>query len=1092
MLIYFSETWIYIAYIHTYICTRKIVRAYCILCQLQWCIYSFLRLFDNYQRSDDQNGIPLYSEYSQACLSARAIPLSSRQFGKVVAMCFPNSTSKIIRKSDKWQEKHTVYYGIGKCLTNDECILSADLRSKLPDNATLMEDDNTLGLVIYLQLSTMYNGDRVVCIITISGDLHVTVTACEKEIDLGKYGIWTKIPYLSQRKVYTLAKSLDGLRPCAGIEDAQDETCQPKVNFSKSCSIFLQLCSISKICKKCQRSAPQEAKKKQAKKAANVLKTNSDDPPTLEPDHNYSVSHSDPAQCSLGDDSHENRDISEHAFIRMSNIETTCDQVHDHSYSMSVANSEDFTTDVHSIEKSVIDVGLACDDTISNDQASTSDHVSATPLELHTTPQQLLYHDNGLTSCEHQAETLLNDVPKANENNSVGCEVEKEQYGPGENRWVSILKDKPLGSNQNMVADENALIDTPACSRRQTYESPPAPSVLGKKSSCNQLHITVAKIPEKTPSPKTNHTHMCVGTTPLKSSKDVLLKFFPYLSDKPKLLNLLSQQVDMAQHKDSRRRRYDREILSLTLTLWTRSPRNYIELLNAGFLFPSISTLSLYKNCISQKPGLNKDMMRWMYNTAIGAKLPACGYLGGLVLDEMNIQKDLQVSNKGGQWKLVGFTDLGEGSNAMNTMSKSKSPLQLADHVLQFLFHGLTGFRMPFACFPTNQANSSDLYLSVWDSISLLDDWDFKVIYIILDGSSNNRAFLQMHFPGNPTLSNLVSVNRANPDQKVVFLPDPSHVIKKVRNSIFNSGDGEKHTRQMVKEGIPIQWLQWIDAFEWCQDRIRNPIAPHPKLTREHIYLSDPGKMRNALARDVLDENMLHLMQAYQKTLSDEHAASFSACIELLSQTAVLIKFFNDKRPINSTDDHRISDLKRVLDWFKSWETSAASAKELMSSECRQDLTWMIIGMESLVKLATEEYKTAIYPIDINSDVIENFFCSQRGVRGGNRTNPSMHNYLYNINSIVLGQSTISTKSNAGCKGSAAAPYNYTTPGPLRPNRSRKRKLQYSDDPWHGEIYVKLQRFRPCTRQWPCTPQLSCAWWVWVFLVSLTVSTLSN
>ena len=126
---------------------------------------------------------------------------------------------------------------------------------------------------------------------------------------------------------------------------------------------------------------------------------------------------------------------------------------------------------------------------------------------------------------------------------------------------------------------------------------------------------------------------MC--TSPLKSGKDVLLKLSLYLSDKPKLLNLLSQQVDMAQHKDPRRRRYDREILSLTMTLWTRSPRNYIELLNAGFLFPSVSTHSLYKNCISKKKtGLNKDMMWWMYNTAIGAKLPACGYFGGLVLDE--------------------------------------------------------------------------------------------------------------------------------------------------------------------------------------------------------------------------------------------------------------------------------------------------------------------------------------------------------------------------------------------------------------------------------------------------------------------------
>ena len=234
----------------------------------------------------------------------------------------------------------------------------------------------------------------------------------------------------------------------------------------------------------------------------------------------------------------------------------------------------------------------------------------------------------------------------------------------------------------------------------------------------------------------------------------------------------------------------------------------------------------------------------------------------------------------------------------------------------------------------------------------------------------------------------------------------PSHEIKKVHISIFNSGYGEKHTQQIVKDGIPIQWLQWINAFEWCQDRISYPIAPHPKSTREHIYLSARGKMHNALARHVLDENMLHLCK-HNENLSGGHAASFSAYIELLSQTAVLIKFFNDKQPVNSTDDHRISDLKRVVDWLKSWETSAASAKKLMTSECKQDLTWMTIGMERLVKMAVEEYKTAIYPTDINSDVIKNFFCSEGGVWGDNRTNPFMHNSLYISNSIFLGQFTI-------------------------------------------------------------------------------------
>ena len=390
---------------------------------------------------------------------------------------------------------------------------------------------------------------------------------------------------------------------------------------------------------------------------------------------------------------------------------------------------------------------------------------------------------------------------------------------------------------------------------------------------------------------------------------------------------------------------------------------------------------------------------------------------------------------------MVGFPDLGQGSSAMATVSKNKSNLKLADHMLQFLFHGLTGFRMPFACFPTNQANSCDLYLNVWDSVSTLQDWGFTVAYICLDGSSNNRSFIKMHFDSDPISSDMLITNRTNPSQKICIIPDPSHVIKKIRNNIYSSGIGLNYTRQLLLNDQTIQWKQWEDAFEWCQDRLINPIAPHPKLTKEHIYLTEPAKMRNAFATETLNDNMLYLMEAYQNSLPSHKAESLTGAIELLKRTSTIIRNTNDKRPIDEVGDNRLLQNTEILHWMINWEKAAHSSKQLMSAECREDLKWMLVGFNSLAKDLIMKYKTCVYPCDINSDVIENFFCSQRGIMGGNTTNPSVRNYMYNINSIILGQSTISSKSNAGCKGKAAAPYKYTTPGPLRPKESRKRKL---------------------------------------------------
>ena len=154
---------------------------------------------------------------------------------------------------------------------------------------------------------------------------------------------------------------------------------------------------------------------------------------------------------------------------------------------------------------------------------------------------------------------------------------------------------------------------------------------------------------------KMSTREMAVGTTPLKTSSQVLLKFFPYLQNRPQLMHLISQQVVSAQHKDHRSRRYDKEIISLALTLWTRSPNSYEELLKAGVLFPSPNTLPLYKKCVFQKPGINPQMMKWMTNEAKRNNSSEVGFFGGLTLDEMNIQSDLQVSNKGSDSKWLAF-----------------------------------------------------------------------------------------------------------------------------------------------------------------------------------------------------------------------------------------------------------------------------------------------------------------------------------------------------------------------------------------------------------------------------------------------------
>ena len=122
----------------------------------------------------------------------------------------------------------------------------------------------------------------------------------------------------------------------------------------------------------------------------------------------------------------------------------------------------------------------------------------------------------------------------------------------------------------------------------------------------NEAHATIitAATPKRS---TTSHCDASVGTTPLKSPEDVLLKYFPYLKSQNKLLGLVAEQIGLAEQNDPRGRRYDKEMISLSLSLWCTSPKNYQKLRDSGFIMPSPTTLSLYKHAVEQKPGLNTD-----------------------------------------------------------------------------------------------------------------------------------------------------------------------------------------------------------------------------------------------------------------------------------------------------------------------------------------------------------------------------------------------------------------------------------------------------------------------------------------------------
>lgn len=420
-----------------------------------------------------------------------------------------------------------------------------------------------------------------------------------------------------------------------------------------------------------------------------------------------------------------------------------------------------------------------------------------------------------------------------------------------------------------------------------------------------------------------------------------------------------------------------------------------------------------------------------MHNEAERLKIPKEGRIGGLLIDEMAIQESLEITRKGKNLEIVGFTEMGEEGDIIQTLKNGQHKKIVGSHILQLLFQGLTGFRFPIAHFVSSQVNACDLYAVVWEAVDKLQHFDFDCKYVCMDGASSNRSFIHLHFPNNDAQTqSFTTYSPVNPFNQVVLLMDPSHCFKKIRNNIIKSGIKKGCTRLLrLSSGEEIHWDMWVNAYKW--DRT-NVIQIHKSLTNEHIFPSNSSKMRNKLAEDALDEEMLNLMCSYKSSLGAK-GQELQGAITLLENTSKLVSVFRDRRPINTQEDTRLSTIREVQKWFFNWTQSIQAEKDtskgekmkaLMSRECQEDIQSCLLGFEKLSLNILSQYKGwSVTPAMINSDQIENQFCQHRGKLNGANTNPTALQYRRNVNSVILGESAISKKGNSFRKGETCQSY---------------------------------------------------------------------
>jgi len=91
----------------------------------------------------------------------------------------------------------------------------------------------------------------------------------------------------------------------------------------------------------------------------------------------------------------------------------------------------------------------------------------------------------------------------------------------------------------------------------------------------------------------------------------------------------------------------------------------------------------------------------------------------------------------------------------------------------------------------------------------------------------------------------------------------------------------------------------------------------HQKLTNEHIFLSKTSKMRNHLAEEELNKDILNLMSQHKDSLSD--GTHLNKTMESLEHTSAVIELFRDRRPISDLADSRLECLAKFESWLNAW-----------------------------------------------------------------------------------------------------------------------------------------------------------------------------
>ncbi|KAK3916198.1 Transposable element P transposase [Frankliniella fusca] len=306
----------------------------------------------------------------------------------------------------------------------------------------------------------------------------------------------------------------------------------------------------------------------------------------------------------------------------------------------------------------------------------------------------------------------------------------------------------------------------------------------------------------------------------------------------------------------------------------------------------------------------------------------------------MYISKNLVFQKSSG--RIVGYTKLDEADREVRALNEylddpnsfeGKPAEEIADKVLCYMIKGTSnGIKEVVASYAVKNVSCNQMYLWSWRVIGALERNGIKVVAFVCDGSTTNRAFINLHTPVTKLNSGIVidTVNKAAPDRVLYFMADVAHLLKTIRNCFYKSrNDKSKGKRCMKRRGKRIVWDFIIRLYKEEKNR---SLRKAYKLSPVNVFPDSFSCMKVCYAAQVLSRTVGH-------ELKRKNYPGVSETVKFIFEVNDWFDRLNGahssvgkkKRnsnldPYTSRDDPRFQQLEEFLKYLDDWKAEAYSS----------------------------------------------------------------------------------------------------------------------------------------------------------------------